>query len=46
MLNCAMLYIVALIMTGPEFLEDLKNNQINLLPERNPMALDRLIVEV
>ena len=45
-LNCAILYLMALIMTGPEFSEDPKNDQINSWPERNPMALDRTMVEV
>lgn len=44
--NFAMPYLVALMMTGPKFLEDLENNQINLWPERNPMALDRIIIEI
>lgn len=45
-LNCAMPYLVALMMTGPEFSEDPENDQINPWPERNPMALDRTMVEV
>ena len=45
-LNCAIPYLVTLIMTGPEFSKDLENNQINLWPERNPMAFDKRMVEV
>ena len=45
-LNCAMPYLVALMMTGPKFSEDPENNQINQWPERNLMALDRTMVEV
>ena len=39
-------YLVALMMTGPEFSEDPENDQINPWPERNPMALDKTMVEV
>ena len=45
-LNCAMPYLVALMMTDPEFSEDPENNQINPWPEYNPMALDRTMVKV
>lgn len=45
-LNSAMSYLVRLMMTGPEFLEDLKNNQINLQPEHNPMALDKTMMDI
>ena len=34
------------MMTGPEFLEDSKNDQINPWPERNPIVLDRTMVEI
>lgn len=45
-LNCDMPYLVALMMSGSEFSKNPENNQINLWPERNPMALDRMMVEV
>ncbi len=45
-LNCAMPYLVSLMITGPEFSEDPENDQINPWPEDNPMALDRTMVEV
>lgn len=44
--NCAMPYLVALIMTGPEFLEDSENNLINPWPERNSMALDKMMIKI
>lgn len=34
------------MMTGLEFSEDLKNNQINSWPEHNPMALDKTMLRV
>lgn len=37
---------MALMMTGPEFSEDPKNEQINPWPERNPMALDKMMMNV
>lgn len=45
-LNCAMLYLVALMMTGSKFLDDPKNDQINLWPEWKPMTLDKTMVAV
>ncbi len=33
-------------MTGPEVSEYPKNKPINLYPERNPMTLDRMIMNV
>ncbi len=44
--NCAMLYLMALMMTGPEFSEDPENEQINSWPERNPMSLDKMMINV
>lgn len=44
--NCAMPYLMALIISSFKFLGDLKKNQINLWPKRNSMALDRTIIEV
>lgn len=44
--NSTILYFTALMMTGPEVLEDPKKNQINLQPEHNPMALNRIILNV
>lgn len=43
--NYAIPYLIALMITGFEFLEDFKNNQINPYLERNPIALDRIMVE-
>ncbi len=40
--NCAMPYLMALMMTGPEFFEDPENEQIYPWPERNPIALDKM----
>ncbi len=34
------------MMTGPEALEDPENEPINPWPERNPMALDRMMMNV
>ncbi len=34
------------MMTGPEVSEDPENKPINPWPERNPMALDRMIMNV
>lgn len=34
------------MMTGFGFLKNLKNNQINLLLEDNPIRLNRIIVEI
>ncbi len=44
--NCAMLYLMALMMTGTKFSEDPENEQINPWPERNPMALDKMRMNV
>ncbi len=44
--NCVMPYLTALMMTGPEVLEDPKNEWINFWPKRNPMALDRRMMNV
>lgn len=45
-LKYTILYLVALLMIGPEFLKDPENKKINPLLEHNPMALDKIIVEV
>lgn len=45
-LNCTIPYLVALMITGFEFSEDPKNDQINLWPECNPMTVNKTIVEV
>ena len=45
-LNYAMPYLVALMMTGPEFLKDTETYQINPWPNRNFIALDKTIIEV
>ncbi len=39
-------YFTALMMTGPEVSEDPENKSINTWPERNPMALDRMMMNV
>ena len=44
--NSAMPYFMALMMTGPEFSEDPENEQINPLPERNPMPLDKMMMNM
>ncbi len=44
--NCVMPYLTALMMTSPEILEDPKNEPINPWPERNPMALDRIMMNI
>ncbi len=44
--NCVIPYLTALILIGPEVLEDPKNESINLWPERNPMALDRMMINI
>ncbi len=44
--NCVMPYLTALMMIGLEVLEDPENEPINLWPERNPMALDRMMMNV
>ncbi len=44
--NCVMPYLTVLMMTGLEVLEDLENEPINPWPERNPMALDRMMMNV
>lgn len=35
-----------MIITGPKFLKNLANNQINKLLERKPMVLDKTKVDV
>lgn len=45
-LNYAISYFMALMMTGPEFSENSKKDQINIWLECNSMTLDRIIVEV
>ena len=37
---------MALMMTGLEFSEDPKSEQINTWPERNPMALNKMMMNV
>ena len=44
--NSDMPYFIALMMTGPEFSEDPENEQINPWPERNPMTLDKMMMNV
>ncbi len=44
--NCVIPYLIALMMTGPEVLEDPENESINPWPERNPMALDRMMMNM
>ncbi len=39
-------YLIMLIMTGPDVLEDPENKSINSWPERNSMALDRMMINV
>ena len=34
------------MMTGPEFFEDPENEQINSRPERNPIALEKMMMNV
>ncbi len=44
--NCVMPYLTALMMTGQEVSEDPENELINPWPERNPMVLDRMMMNV
>ncbi len=44
--NCVMSYLTALIMTGPEVSEDPENKPINPWPERNPMTLNRMMMNL
>ncbi len=44
--NCTIPYLMALMMTGPEFSEDPENEQIYPWLERNPMALDKMMMNV
>lgn len=44
--NCAMFYLVVLIMIGSDFIGDLKNNQINPWSKRNYMILNHMMMEV
>ena len=44
--NSVMAYLMALMITGPEISEDPENEQINLWPERNPIALDKMMINV
>lgn len=44
--NCAIPYLVALMIIGIEFLEDPENNLINPWPEGNTIVLDKIIMEV
>ena len=39
-------YLMTLMMTGPEFSKEPENEQINFWPKRNPMALDKMIMNV
>ena len=45
-LDFAISYLVVLMMTSLEFLEEAKNNQIKQQPKQNPMILDRTMVDV
>ncbi len=44
--NCIMPYLTVLMITGPEVSEDPENESINAWPERNLMALDRMMMNV
>ncbi len=44
--NCVMPYLTALMMTSLEVSEDSKNEPINLWPERKPMVLDRMVMNL
>ncbi len=44
--NCVMPYFTALMITGREVSEDPENEPINPWPERNPMALDTMMMNV
>ena len=44
--NNAMLYFIALMITGFEFSEDPENEQINPWPKSNPMVLDKMMMNV
>ena len=39
-------YLMAFMITGPEFSEDPENEQINPWPECNPIALDKIMMNV
>lgn len=44
--NCAIPHFIALIITGPKILEDPENNQTNLWFKRNPIVLNRIMLNV
>ena len=44
--NSAIPYLMALMMTGSEFFEDPENEQINPWPKCNPMAQDKMMMNV
>lgn len=44
--NSTMPYLVILMMTNLKFLKDSENDQINLWPECNFIALDKTMVKV
>lgn len=44
--NYAMPYLIVLIITGPEVMDDLKNAQTNPWPKSNHMALNSIMLNV
>ena len=44
--NSVMPYLMRLIITGLEFSKNPKNKQINPWPEYNPMALDKIMMNM
>lgn len=44
--NSIMLYLMALIMTSPEFFKDLENEHINPWPKCNSLALNKMMINI
>lgn len=44
--NCTMPYFIALMMISSEVLDNLKNNLTDLWPERNSMALNKIMLNI
>lgn len=44
--NCVISYFTVKMMTGPEISDDPENDRINPWPEHNPIALNRIILNI
>lgn len=44
--NCAILYFIILIMIGPKILDNSENDQTSPWFERNPMALNKIVLNM